>query len=221
MCYRKLKCREKRVVPHSAHLPPANISNSIHASKVNRIYLKWVKFFFQMCHHLLWKQWKSLLGFCLSKSPALFALVRKASALTCGSLIPKMWDNIVNETENAGARLEASQTALECNLKRPLSLSLLLNDKGEIATTSQSWEGDERHWQVESASPGVSWKSSSWRLWVFTLDEMPYQPGEAQQNWGLLGDTVSRNHEKDMCMFGKLEGDWQEQLASQAAWKHS
>lgn len=35
--------------------------------------------------------------------------------------------------------------ALEYNLKRPLLFPLLLGDKGEITTTSQSWEGDERH----------------------------------------------------------------------------
>ena len=33
-------------MPRSARLPPSNISNFIHASKVNRIYLKWLKYFF-------------------------------------------------------------------------------------------------------------------------------------------------------------------------------
>lgn len=53
MCYRKFKCRGKRVELHSAHLPPANISNSIQASKVNRIYFKWVKCFFFFFSHVL------------------------------------------------------------------------------------------------------------------------------------------------------------------------
>lgn len=173
-----------------------------------------------MCCHLLWKQCRSLLGCCLRV--LLFCPGGKSLCLDLWFSHPQnVWDNIVNGTENAGTHLKASQMMLECKLKRVLSFLLLLDDRGEITTTSQSWEGDERHWQVESPSPGVSWKSYSRSLWVFTLDKMPYQPEEAQQNWGLLGDTVSRNNEKNTCVFGKLEGDWQEQLASQAAQKHS
>lgn len=71
------------------------------------------------------------------------------------SQLQNVWDNIVSERENAGTHLEASPMVLECNLKIPLPFLLLLDNKGEIIVTPQSWEGDERCWQVESASTGV------------------------------------------------------------------
>lgn len=105
MCYRKFKCRVKVVVPHSAHITPANISNSIQASKVNRIYFKWVKYLFFSNVLSLALQAVSLLGFCLSKSPAPFTLVGKASALTCGSLIPKMCETTLSMKQKMQAHI--------------------------------------------------------------------------------------------------------------------
>lgn len=81
----------------------------------------------------------------LCKNPAPFMLLGKASALTCGSLNPKMCETTLSVRENAGTHLEASPMALDCNLKRPLPFLLLLDNMGQIITTSQSWEGDERH----------------------------------------------------------------------------
>lgn len=55
--------------------------------------------------HLLWKHRKSLLGFCLSKSPAPFALVGKASALICGSVIPKMCETTLSVKQGMQAHI--------------------------------------------------------------------------------------------------------------------
>lgn len=187
MCYRKFKCRGKRVEPHSAPLPPANISNSIQASKVNRIYFKWVKcfFFFQMCCHLLWKQWKSLLGFCLSKNPAPFTLVGKASALTCGSLIPKVCETTLSMKQKMQAHVWRHLRQCWSAISRdhfPSCCSWMT--RGRSPPPLRAGRVMKDIWQAESASPGVSWKSSSWRLWVFTLDKMATSQGKLSKTGG-------------------------------------
>lgn len=55
-----------------------------------------------MCCHLLWKQWRSLLGCCLGCP---FAPVGKASALTCGSFIPKMCETTLSKAHKMQAHI--------------------------------------------------------------------------------------------------------------------
>lgn len=92
------KMQKKMSSAYFAHLPPAIIGNSINASKVNRIYLKWVKYFISNVLSLALKIVKEFARV-LSKSPAPFTLVGKASALTCGSLIPKMCEPTSSVTQ--------------------------------------------------------------------------------------------------------------------------
>lgn len=94
--YRKFECIGKQVVPHSAHLPPANLSNSIHASRVNKIYLKWVKYFFSNVPSLALKAVKEFARV-LSRVP--FCPGGKSLCLDLWFSHPQnVWDSIVKGT---------------------------------------------------------------------------------------------------------------------------
>lgn len=179
--------------------------------------------FFSKCSHLLWKHWKSLLGFCLSESCP-FHPSRKSLCLASWLSYPKnVRDNAVNQTENADARSETSQTALTCNLERLCSFLLLTGPAGEMTATSQSRKGGGRHGWVWSAPSGARWKTSSLRTgnwWSSCSMKCPSSQGSSAKLLWLLWDSLSRKHEQNTCVFGKLRGDRQELLASKGAWQH-
>lgn len=179
--------------------------------------------FFSKCSHLLWKHWKSLLGFCLSESCP-FHPSRKSLCLASWLSYPKnVRDNAVNQTENADARSETSQTALTCNLERLCSFLLLMGPAGEMTATSQSRKGGGRHGWVWSAPSGARWKTSSLRTgnwWSSCSMKCPSSQGSSAKLLWLLWDSLSRKHEQNTCVFGKLRGDRQELLASKGAWQH-
>lgn len=81
----------------------------------------------------------------LCKSPAPFMIVGKSSALTCGSLNPKMCETTLSVREKMQAHIWRHLQWHWSAISRDYFLSCCLDNKGEIITTSQSWEGDERH----------------------------------------------------------------------------
>lgn len=141
-------------------------------------------FFFQMCCHLLWKQWKSLLGFCLRVLPLSPWWERPLPWLVVLSS-PKcvrqhcQWNRKMQA--HVWRHLRQCWSAISWD-HFPSCCSWMT--RGRSPPPLRAGRVMKDIWQAESASPGVSWKSSSWRLWVFTLDKMATSQGKLSKTGG-------------------------------------
>ena len=176
-----------------------------------------------MCCHLLWKQWKSLLGFCLSRSPALFALVGKASALTCGSVIPKMGETTLSMKQKMQAHVWRHLRQRWSAISRdhfPSHCSWMTKGRSPPPLRAGRVTKDIDKWKVllQGLAGNLPLEDCESSL----LTKCPTSQGKLSKTGGCQG-TLCLEITRGTCVyvFRKLEGDWQEQLASQAAWKHS